>query len=92
MGSQRMTLWQFFKRLKDPVPLDMVPQVMKVTWREVSDEVKSGRLKVLRFRAENGTLFRVVTQSSLRQWQRRRTADRDSVTKLRAALRKWLAA
>jgi hypothetical protein len=68
MAATRVTLRQWFDRLDNPVPLDMVPALTGRTPAAVQAAVRAGRLRVHTFKS-SATQIRVVLFADLRKLQ-----------------------
>ena len=65
MAIQRMSFKRWHAQTGQPVPLDLVPQLLQVSPAKVRRAVAAGELRVLTFRADNGKVYRMVPRADL---------------------------
>ncbi len=61
MSGKSTTLHQWFKRLKDPVPVNMIPTLTGLKPLVIRQAINKGNMQVHRFKARTGQVFEVVT-------------------------------
>lgn len=89
--GRQITLWQWFRRLGDPVPVDMIGPLLKIEPAEVSAAIRTGQLPVHTFKAATGRIFRVVRFEDVDQFRKRRNMQlRMQQSLFSSAFKKWL--
>lgn len=89
--GKQITLWQWFRRLGDPVPVDMIAPLLKIDPAEVSAAIRAGQLTVHTFKAATGRVFRVVRFEDVDQFRKRRNMHlRMQQSLFSSAFKKWL--
>lgn len=63
--TKRLTIKQWFDELDDPVPVEYVGRLLDMDQARVLREIRSGRMRVHRFKADDGRTWRVVKVSDL---------------------------
>lgn len=88
MPAAKTSFKRWYRQTGNPVPLRFVPHALNVSPAEVVQAVKTGRLRVFTFTAENGTTYRLVPWEDIQRYGRNPLTERT----LHVAFRRLLAA
>lgn len=83
MAEQRMSFKRWYADLGEPVPLDLVPEVLGISRQEVIQAVKAGRLRVFTFRADNGKVYCMIRRLDLQIYGNKPLTQRGIATAFR---------
>ena len=86
MSGLRTSFRFWWEWLGEPVPLERVPQLLLVGREQVIGAVHEGWIRVSMFRADNGTVFRMVPRMDIRAYGKNPLTHQ----KLTAALRRMM--
>lgn len=65
-----MTYQEWYLRLNKPVPLKLVPQLLGITADELAKAVLDNELKVFKFTAADGRVFRMVRREDIEAYKK----------------------
>lgn len=88
--KNKLSLHAWFKKLGDPVPLEMVPKITKTEPSRVSRAIKKGDMKVHKFTATTGRVFKVVTMRQVKAYQEKIADEKKMQQAMLTVFKRWV--
>jgi hypothetical protein len=88
--KNKMSLYAWFKKLGDPVPVDMVPKLTQSEPIKVARAIRDGKMKVHTFKASTGKVFKVVTMRDVKLYQEQLEEDKKMQKAMLKVFKRWV--
>ena len=88
--KNKLSLHAWFKKLGDPVPLEMVPKITQTEPGRVSRAIKKGDMKVHTFTATTGRVFKVVTMRQVKAYQEKIVDEKKMQQAMLTVFKRWV--
>ncbi|HAI10804.1 MAG TPA: hypothetical protein DCM28_03815 [Phycisphaerales bacterium] len=88
--KNKMSLHAWFKKLGDPVPVEMLPKLTKTEPGRVARAIHKGDLKVHTFRATTGKVFKVVTMRDVKLFQEKLVEEKKMQQAMLTVFKRWV--
>lgn len=88
--KNKMSLYNWFKKLGDPVPVEMVPKLTQSEPGRVARAIQKGHLKVHTFRATTGKVFKVVTMRDVKLFQEQLEEEKRMQAAMLKVFKRWV--
>lgn len=88
--KNKMSLYAWFKKLGDPVPVEMVPKLTQSEPGRVARAIQKGDLKVHTFRATTGKVFKVVTMRDVKIYQDKLAEEKKMQAAMLKVFKRWV--
>lgn len=88
--KNKMSLHAWFKKLGDPVPVEMLPKLTQTEPGRVARAIHKGDLKVHTFRATTGKVFKVVTMRDVKLFQEKLVEEKKMQKAMLTVFKRWV--
>jgi hypothetical protein len=85
-----MSLYNWFKKLGDPVPVEMLTKLTQSEPMRIARAIQKGDLKVHTFRATTGKVFKVVTMRDVKLFQEKLIEEKKMQQAMLTVFKRWV--
>ena len=88
--KNKMSLHAWYKKLGDPVPVEMLPKLTKTEPGRIARAIQKGDMKIHTFKATTGKVFKVVTMREVKAFQLKLEEEKKMQQAMLKVFERWV--